>query len=508
MAKDYGTLGRKPQNAGWQWFTFGLVLGLMLAGCVVAGLLSTVAFGLVNVPGVSIGPTPQPVVQVITATPLPATATPLPTETPMPTPTLEPQQAQVALPTPTEGLSLNNIPANTPAVEGAVVVQPTADTGAALSPGDILTPQGSDAGTGSALGAQALQLPNTAQTGSQIPAALDLLKSDLVGITGGTFQMGTTIQEAAEAVRECTDVFGGLCTLAYAEDASPPRSVQISDFQIERTEVSYSQYITFLNVVLGPRGHLNGCFGQPCLATRNESETSNITFDSQTYSVNPVINNLPVVNVTWYGAKAYCESIERRLPTEAEWEYAARGTDGRVYPWGSGPFDTARAKTNRPITDNPLDLGAVPVDSYNPTGASPFGALNMAGNVAEWVEDWYDPTYYSQPTASGANPQGPLGGTERVVRGGSWDAVPFFSRSVHRQSAAPNVERPWLGFRCAADPSTNTPSAAGGNAPIPANPVTPDASLGLGGQSAAPSNVPTLPASTIEEQPLATVSSP
>ncbi|MEO0563943.1 MAG: SUMF1/EgtB/PvdO family nonheme iron enzyme, partial [Chloroflexota bacterium] len=243
-------------------------------------------------------------------------------------------------------------------------------------------------------------------------------------------------------------------------------------------------------------------------ATRNESETSNISFDSQSYDVNDVINNLPVVNVTWYGAVAYCESIGRRLPTEAEWEFAARGTDGRIYPWGNGPFDTTRAKTNRPITDNPLDIGAVPVASYA-NGASPFGLLDMAGNVAEWVNDWYGAAYYAQPDASGLDPQGPLGGTERVIRGGSWDAVPFFSRSVHRQSAVPNISEPWLGFRCAADPETQQ-QITGPTGQIPAQPVTPDPSgvrlpgsaIDTTGAGTQPTLAPVTGAA--EEQPLPT----
>lgn len=508
MTNDYGTLGRRNQSAGWQWFTFGAIIGLMLAGCLVTGLMGVVAFGLVEIPGVSIGPTPQPVVQVITATPLPATATPLPTETPLPTATLEPQTAQVDVPTPTAALSIDNPPTggetNAAAIPGAVPVAPTATSAAQLPSDAIAQPDGV-----APIDPLAASQPPAAAASGEIAAVLDLLKSDLIEVSGGSFQMGTTIQESAEAVRECTDVFGGACTLAMAEDAAPPRAVQLSPYSIERTEVTYEQYIAFLNV-LGPRSHLNGCFGQPCLATRNESDTSNVIFDSQTYDVNDIINNLPVVNVTWYGASAYCEALGRRLPTEAEWEFAARGTDGRVYPWGNGPFDTTLAKTNRPISDNPLDVGAVPVGSY-PAGASPFGALDMAGNVGEWIADWYGATYYSQPDATGLDPSGPLGGTERVIRGGSWDAVPFFARSVHRQSAVPNEAQPWLGFRCATDPEASVTGAqsAAGNQPIEAPAVTPDVSdlLGTtGGESTLPNSQPTLPPlGGAEEQPLATL---
>ncbi len=519
MAKDYGTLGRRPQSAGWQWFAFGFIMGIILFGCVVAAFFGTVAFGVVQVPGVSIGPSPQAQIQIITATPLPATATSIPSATPLPSATPALPDAEVAAPTADTGdLSLDNPPdgANAaPTVAGSVAVAPTPTPAEAvqLDIDDVAT-ENEEAPSPPGLGAQALGAGGvTTSAEGDIPAVLDVLKTDMVEVTGGQFQMGTTITEGAEAVRECQDVWGGLCQLSYVEDSAPARPVTISSFEIERTEVTYEQYIAFLNL-MGPRSHLSGCDGNPCIATRNESDASNVSFNSQTYDVNNVINNLPVVNVTWYGATAYCEALGRRLPTEAEWEFAARGTDGRIYPWGgAGPFDTSLAKTNRPVTDNPLEIGAVPVGSY-PTGASPYGVLDMAGNVAEWVNDWYGATYYSQPDASGTDPQGPLGGTERVVRGGSWDAVPFFARAVHRQSAVPNDSEPWLGFRCAAAPQTGLNGAQGatGNtdSQIPAPPVTPDTGgIVLPGDAIAPpaggaGAVPTLNPTGAEEQPLPT----
>ncbi len=545
MARDYGSLSpRRNQNAGWQWFTFGAITGMIFAGCVVATLLVTIAFGVLSIPGVSIGPTEPAAVQIITTTPEPATATLPPSVTPTPAPTeaeaVQPTEAEQAsaaggieIPTSTpSGLSIDApplgqddtadivpataesaaAPVSSPSVPNAVVVQPTStaqqQTGVTINP-DLVAGSGggstAPAAEGEAVAAQA------AAPQEEIPAILDLLQSDLVEVPGGTFQMGTTLQEAAQAVRECVDVFGGACEPAMAEDSFPPRQVTLSDFQIETTEVTYEQYIAFMNL-LGPRSHLNGCAGDnPCLQTRNESETSNVSFDGQTYDVPDVINNLPVVNVTWYGAQSYCEALNRRLPTEAEWEYAARGPNGNIYPWGSGLFDTTRAKTSRPVPENPLDVGAVPVATY-PTGISEFtGALDMAGNAAEWVQDWYSPDYYSQ-SPNATDPQGPVGGTERVVRGGSWDAVPFFARSVHRQSLTSNDAQPWLGFRCAAD-AADAVTGAGNQPLIPANPLEEDAALGLGGDTAPSNTVPTLPpaggaagaANTAEEEPLATV---
>ncbi|MEO0565974.1 MAG: SUMF1/EgtB/PvdO family nonheme iron enzyme, partial [Chloroflexota bacterium] len=269
MANNYGTLGRRQQSAGWQWFAFGFIMGIILFGCIVASFFGAVAFGAVEVPGVSIGPSPQPALQIITATPQPATATPLATDTPQPTATTEAAAAEVVLPDPTTvGLNIDSPPTGgdtQPTPDGAVVVASTPTVVTQLDPstvagGDEPTP-GLGAPSTSGLGASG---SDTSTVDSGIPAVLDLLKTDTIDIPGGSFQMGTTITEAAEAVRECQDVFGGNCLLSYTEDSAPAREVQVSPFQIERTEVTYEQYIAFLNF-LGPQSHASGCGGgQPC----------------------------------------------------------------------------------------------------------------------------------------------------------------------------------------------------------------------------------------------------
>ncbi|MBZ0290677.1 MAG: formylglycine-generating enzyme family protein, partial [Anaerolineae bacterium] len=153
--------------------------------------------------------------------------------------------------------------------------------------------------------------------------------------------------------------------------------------------------------------------------------------------------------------------------TEAEWERAARGPQNFLYPWGN-TFTTDFAKTSRPRPDDPTLAGAVAVGSYT-SGASFYGMLDMSGNIAEWVSDWYSPSYYTQLAQSGQavlNPQGPPAGTEKVVRGGSWDTPPFFARTIHRQSAEPQNQTLWLGFRCAQDgtasPTGDTSGTTGG----------------------------------------------
>jgi formylglycine-generating enzyme required for sulfatase activity len=310
----------------------------------------------------------------------------------------------------------------------------------------------------------------TATTALSADGPLLSLSSPLVFVQGGQpFQMGTTRQEIEAAVAQCVNEEGGDCQIEFGEDSIPPHEVTVSSFQIETTEVTYEQYLIFLNA-LGPNGHLNGCDGQPCISTQQESESSNIVFDGANYTVNNLIQRYPMSGVTWYGADAYCRAIGRRLPTEAEWELAARGYDNLIYPWGN-TWDPLLAKTSIP----PTEPGAVPVGSYQ-AGASPWGALDMAGNVAEWVNDWYDPVFYQRPQASGFNPQGPVSpdpenGVQKVIRGGSWDAKPFFARSVHRQSAGIELTGAWLGFRCAADTEV-TPTPQGTQAPSPVATLT------------------------------------
>ncbi|MCB9451118.1 MAG: formylglycine-generating enzyme family protein [Anaerolineaceae bacterium] len=437
MSRNYGNL-RGRRSGAWQWLVMGFIFGF---GCAaVFGLVIVIGgtSGLLNTGFLAaLNATTTPV--IITATPLPVTPTPLPTEVLAPSVTA--QEVQVVAPT-------------------ATPPPPTQDTASVqVEPSATLT-------------ATLVSVIPTQPTSIEaaIPPELLAIRTQTREISGGTFMMGTTPQEVADAVRECVDVFGGACTLAMGEDSSPPHPVTVNTFEMEVTEVTLEQYLTFLNSsVMGPNSHRNRCFGQVCLATRAEDPGSNVIFDSANYRVVDVIKNFPVVNVTWYGAQAYCEAIGRRLPTEAEWEYAARGEQGNLYPWGN-TFSTDYAKTNRPVTSDP---GAGPVDSYA-IGATSFGILNMAGNVAEWVSDWYSPVYYTQLAQTGAttiNPQGPVAGTNKVLRGGSWDTVPFFARSVQRQDLAPNDQTLWAGFRCVAD-ATPTANTTGVTPLTGQNPVT------------------------------------
>jgi len=195
----------------------------------------------------------------------------------------------------------------------------------------------------------------------------------------------------------------------------PVHTVYLDAFYIDKTEVTNAQYRKCVEA--------GGC----------DTPVKTTYYDNADYAQHPV------VYVSWNDADAYCQWAGKRLPTEAEWEKAARGTDGRTYPWGEG-IDCDHAQYGG------CGGGTVPVGS-KPKGASPYGALDMAGNVWEWVADWYDSGYYSQSPRR--NPPGPDSGGGRVLRGGSLHGNQRFTRCAYRVGGNPGYWYFYVGFRCA-----------------------------------------------------------
>ena len=235
------------------------------------------------------------------------------------------------------------------------------------------------------------------------------------------------------------------------DDEHPQRSIYLDAFWIDQTEVTNEMFATFLN----QQG--NQVEGD---VTWLEIDDGNVLISEfgGTFQSKEGFANHPVIGVSWYGAKAYCEWAGRRLPTEAEWEKAARGTDGRKYPWGNEDVagnllnlcDKNCSWSNR---INSIDDGyefTAPVGTY-PDGASPYGALDMAGNVWEWVADWYDADYYKDAPKN--NPPVPTTGQYRAMRGGSWFI--YVARRVRaglRGRLDPADRSISFGVRCARSP--------------------------------------------------------
>ena len=207
-------------------------------------------------------------------------------------------------------------------------------------------------------------------------------------------------------------------------DELPVHNVCISAFEMDVHEVTnaeYRQCVTF-----------GGCTAP--------SDSSSHT--RPTYYGDPAYDDFPVIWVDWYKAEDYCTWAEKRLPTEAEWEYAARGgLAGKRYPWGDTISGT---DANYWDSGDPWDNDTSEVEYYGPNG---YGLYDMAGNVWEWVNDWYQEDYY---TVSPPNdPPGPGSGTDRVLRGGSWNSNSDYLRVANRDYDLPDNETDFLGFRCA-----------------------------------------------------------
>jgi formylglycine-generating enzyme required for sulfatase activity len=329
-----------------------------------------------------------------TASPIPTpypTYTSYPTYTPLPTDTPVP-------PTPTDTPTL--VPTDTP---------PSAP------PTDTPTP-----------------VPPTSEP---MPALLALPPPpDMIHVPAGEFVMGNDDGQVDYALRLCNEYYDD-CQRDWFLDEQPPHAVYLDAFYIDETEVTNAMYQRCVEA--GVCQVPTTCdWGEPTYGDASKAEH-------------------PVVCVRWHDAKTYCEWTGARLPTEAEWEKAARGMDGRIYPWGN---DFDGSKLNFCDVNCPYDwkytsanddyAETAPVGSY-PSGASPYGALDMAGNVWEWVEDWYEayPGSFFQSLY--------YGGQYRVIRGGAWYPYLWSNRCADRHWLGPWHGNPDIGFRCARDSEPN-----------------------------------------------------
>ncbi len=256
--------------------------------------------------------------------------------------------------------------------------------------------------------------------------------ASMVFIPAGEFTMGSTPEQIQSYLKN----FDGVPFDAFQAEI-PKRQIALDAYYIDQYEVSNRLYRRFIETTGRPSPQFweDKRFQQP---------------------------DYPVLGVTWYDADAYCKWAGKRLPTEAEWEKAARGSEGYFYPWGNS-WDSKRTNTASywagqsfpSITkwaewmQTALDqgkAGPVEIGKFS-SGISPYGVHDMAGNVSEWVFDWYTP-YVSQSTLI-RNPKGADSGAMKVHRGGSWSVSSIFARSAYRARENPERGSPYIGMRCA-----------------------------------------------------------
>ncbi len=258
---------------------------------------------------------------------------------------------------------------------------------------------------------------------------------DYVRVPGGSFLMGDNFSEGDP-------------------DEVPVHAVWVASFYIGKLKITNGEYAKFVNA----SGYANeslwsaGGFGEYGSEPRY---WTNERFHGGGLAGN---QNFPVVGVSWFEAMAYCAWLSSvtgeiyRLPTEAEWERAARGSDQRRFAWGA---DITGAFANYEHSGGPYEPGLTPVGFYDgethdgfatEANVSPYGAYGMIGNVWEWVYDWYDGSYYAESPVN--DPRGPDIGTSRILRAGGWVDSAYFQRAANRNSSFPENRNPIQGFRC------------------------------------------------------------
>ncbi len=272
-----------------------------------------------------------------------------------------------------------------------------------------------------------------AVTNPHLPGDSD---SDMVLVPAGEFMMGTSEEEIPYLAKLYDE------RAKWFKREVPKHKVYVDAFYIDKYEITNANFKKFMKA---------GGYSNKEFWTEDGWEWKEIeNIDRPALWGNSNYNKpgQPVVGVSWYEAYAYAKWRSCRLPTEAEWEKAARGTDERLYPWGEVPADEggvyrANYKANR--YDDDGFYHPAPVGSF-PEGVSPYGCQDMAGNVWEWCSDWFGFGYYKQ--SPGVNPKGPPTAPGRVVRGGSWRYLMVDLRCTFRFAVFPDVRLNFGGFRC------------------------------------------------------------
>ena len=265
------------------------------------------------------------------------------------------------------------------------------------------------------------------QTNKAGEQRVDSKGTEQVWVPAGSFQMGTSEQQASQVLAQNPPSW----VARELPSEQPQHQVRMSaGFWIDKFEVTNAAFLEFVKA----GGYQNRAFwselGWAWLNGRNAPDSSFL----KTAADQP---NHPRVNITWFEAEAYATWRGGRLPTEAQWEYAARGGESLIYPWGNR-FDSS--KTNLLNSTGLSNVGSFP------SGASWVGAHDMAGNAMEWVQDWLDVNYYAQKVE--VDPTGPETGERKVEKGGWWGSNPFVARSAYRHfEDTPDYGDEHIGFR-------------------------------------------------------------
>ena len=244
--------------------------------------------------------------------------------------------------------------------------------------------------------------------------------SPIVAVPAGWFLMGT--------VRKDDDPYG--LETQFDDTELPRRRIWLDGFAIDRDEVSLAEYLAWMRDEQMP--------------APDELQRLIAHLITVHYMPDYVMAAWPALYVTWHEADRFCHAQGKRLPTEAQWEKTARGSEARLFPWGQAKPQAGIAVFGQyHVHEIPL-VAAV---NSGEDGESPYGARHMAGNAAEWVQDWFGPDYYG--IMPERNPPGPTIGRYKSVRGGSWKSHPQLLRAATRNGAVADQRAATVGFRCA-----------------------------------------------------------